>query len=87
MHKQDLTNALIQKENGSINIAIYYLTKVKFKKYLSQYNFMCCIPCTVFYSLSVLNHILDLLGLIWEREILIWLILSLLQSTRHLEYT
>jgi hypothetical protein len=67
MHKQDLTNALIQKENGSINTAIYCLTKVKLKKSLSQYKFVCCITCTEFYSLSVLNHILDLLGLSWER--------------------
>jgi len=29
---------------------------------------MCCIPRTEFYSLSVLNHILDLPGLNWERD-------------------
>jgi hypothetical protein len=68
MHKGALTNALIQKEKGSINTSVYYLTKVKLKKSFSQYNFMCCIPCTEFYSLSVLNHILDLLGLNWERD-------------------
>jgi len=68
MHKQDLTNALIQKENGSINTVIYYWTEVKLKISFSQYNFMCCITCTEFYSLSVLNHILDPLGLNWERE-------------------
>jgi len=40
MHKQGLTNALIQKENRSINIATYCLTKVKLKKSFSQYNFV-----------------------------------------------
>jgi hypothetical protein len=68
MNKQDFTNALIQKENGSISTAVYCLTKVKLKKSFSQYNFMCCIPCTEFYILSVLNHILDFFGLNWERD-------------------
>jgi len=40
MYKQDLTNALIQKENGSINTAFYCVANVKPQKSFSQYNFV-----------------------------------------------
>lgn len=85
MHRQDVANAWIKKANGSINTAFHCLTNFKFQKSFSWYNFVCCIPFTEYFTLSVLNLILDLLGLNWEREILFWLRTSPLKSIRHLD--